>query len=109
MAYSIGDVEALTGIKPHILRYWEEQCPLLSPAKDSAGHRLYSKRDLDTIRRLHFLINTRGFTVEGAFKELTKEMCSSPKTEIRSALVAVRKARAVLNDAYLSLKTRSTL
>ena len=50
--FSIGEVEDLTGIKSHILRYWEEVIPSLAPKKDIGGRRSYSARDLQTIFRL---------------------------------------------------------
>ena len=47
--FSIGEIEKLTGIKAHILRYWEEVVPSLSPQKDLGGRRTYSQRDVQII------------------------------------------------------------
>ena len=47
--YSIGDVEALTGVKAHILRYWETIVPGIAPQKDFGGRRLYSQSELEKI------------------------------------------------------------
>ena len=57
--FSIGEVEDLTGIKSHILRYWEEVIPSLAPKKDIGGRRSYSARDLQTIFRLKYLIQEK--------------------------------------------------
>ena len=54
--YSIGQIEEITGVKAHILRYWEEVVPSLAPEKDFGGRRIYSKRELDMIERLKYLI-----------------------------------------------------
>ena len=53
-SFSIGEVEELTGIKSHVLRYWEEIIPSLSPQKDFSGRRIYSSRDLQIIFRLKY-------------------------------------------------------
>ena len=74
MPYSIGEVEELTGIKSHVLRYWEEVMPGLSPKKDAGGRRIYSHRDLDLIQRLKFLIYTKGYTLEGARRQLVQDL-----------------------------------
>ncbi len=54
--YSIGDVEALTGVKAHILRYWETIVPGIAPQKDFGGRRLYSQSELEKIYRLKIFI-----------------------------------------------------
>ena len=65
-SFTIGEVEELTGIKSHILRYWEEVIPSLAPKKDIGGRRSYSSRDLQIIFRLKYLIQEKKFTIEGA-------------------------------------------
>ena len=60
--FSIGEVEELSGVKAHILRYWEEVIPGFAPQKDIGGRRTYTQRELEIIMRLKFLIyekNTR--------------------------------------------------
>ncbi len=73
MYFSIGEVEKITGIKVHILRYWEDNVPLLQPQKDTNGRRIYSKRDLDVIFKLDYLVNKKKYTLEGASKELLNQ------------------------------------
>ena len=57
--FSIGEIEKLTGIKAHILRYWEEVVPSLTPQKDLGGRRTYSQRDVQIILRLKHLIQEK--------------------------------------------------
>ena len=57
MTYSIGEVEELTGIKAHVLRYWEEVIPGFAPQKDMGGRRTYTQREIEMIFRLKYLIN----------------------------------------------------
>ena len=72
-SFSIGEVEELTGIKSHILRYWEEVIPSLAPKKDIGGRRSYSSRDLQIIFRLKYLIQEKKFTIEGARNQLIED------------------------------------
>ena len=59
MTYTIGDIEELTGVKAHILRYWEEVIPGFTPQKDAGGRRIYSQHELDLIFRLKYLITEK--------------------------------------------------
>lgn len=72
--YTIGDVTKITGVKPHVLRYWEAQFKLLRPARRYSGHRKYTQGDLDLINRIRVLIVDKKFTLAGAKKEITKQM-----------------------------------
>lgn len=76
--FSIGEVEALTGIKAHVLRYWEEIVPSLSPKMDLGGRRAYSTRDVQVIFRLKYLIQEKKFTIEGARNHLILEADTTP-------------------------------
>jgi Predicted transcriptional regulators len=57
--FSIGEVEQITSVKAHVLRYWEEIIPSLAPHKDMGGRRLYSKRDVQTVLRLKYFIQEK--------------------------------------------------
>jgi len=67
---TIGEVSAAFGIKPHVLRYWEQQFPMLSPLKRSGGRRLYRARDVATVEAIDRLVNREGYTLKGAKKAL---------------------------------------
>lgn len=64
--YSIGEVCDLTGLKPHVLRYWETQFPELSPTKNRAGNRVYQARELEIIALIRKLVYEERYTLEGA-------------------------------------------
>ena len=64
--YTIGQVEEITGVKQHVLRYWEEVIPGFAPKKDFGGRRLYTQKDLETVLRMKHLIYQKKFTIEGA-------------------------------------------
>lgn len=63
---SIGEVSAALGIKPHVLRYWEDQFPSLRPLKRAGGRRLYRPEDVALIERIESLVTREGFTLKGA-------------------------------------------
>ncbi|HEY4321174.1 MAG TPA: MerR family transcriptional regulator [Gemmatimonadales bacterium] len=68
--FSIGDVCALTELKPHVLRYWEGQFRFLSPAKNRSGNRVYKAREVELIMLVKHLLYTEKFTIEGARQRL---------------------------------------
>lgn len=64
--YSIGEVCALTDLKPHVLRYWESQFRFLNPAKNRSGNRVYKAREVEQIMLVKHLLYTEKYTIEGA-------------------------------------------
>lgn len=68
--YSIGEVCDITGLKPHVLRYWEKQFSALSPSKNQAGNRVYRRKEIKLIQLLRHLLYTEKYTIEGASEKL---------------------------------------
>jgi DNA-binding transcriptional MerR regulator len=68
--YSIGEVCDLTGLKPHVLRYWETQFRVLNPTKNRAGNRVYRSRDVEVVLLVKHLLYDEKYTIEGANQEL---------------------------------------
>ncbi len=99
---TIGQVESITGIKPHILRYWEDVVPGFSPQKDLTGHRVYSQREVDLILRLKYLIIEKKFTVEGAGQQILEE---AQAVQNNSEIIQqIRETRSILTDLYFKIK-----
>ena len=73
MTYTIGEVENLTGVKTHILRYWEQVIPGFTPQKDLTGKRLYSQHEVELIFRIKYLINQKKYTAQGAGQQILEE------------------------------------
>ena len=63
---TIGEVSAATGIRTHVLRYWEQQFPELRPLTRSGGRRYYRPQDVALIQRIDLLVNRQGYTIRGA-------------------------------------------
>ena len=68
--YSIGEVCDLTGLKPHVLRYWETQFEVLNPGKNRAGNRVFRARDVELVMLVKDLLYVQKYTIEGANKRL---------------------------------------
>lgn len=68
--YSIGEVAEMFGVSNSLLRYWESEFNIIKPRKTSNGNRLYTKKDIDTIKIIYHLVKEKGFTLDGAKKKL---------------------------------------
>jgi DNA-binding transcriptional MerR regulator len=68
--YSIGEVCEITGLKPHVLRYWETQFKGLVPVKNRAGNRAYRKREIEMVQLVKELLYEKKYTIEGARQRL---------------------------------------
>jgi DNA-binding transcriptional MerR regulator len=63
----------MVDISASVLRYWEKEFKQLRPIKNAKGERRYMQRDIDVIKKIHGLLKEKGFTIEGAKKELLNE------------------------------------
>ena len=78
---TIGEVSSALGIKPHILRYWEDQFATLRPLKRAGGRRLYRPEDVALIERIDRLVNREGYTLKGARAALREPAVSADRDE----------------------------
>lgn len=76
---TIGEMAEAFGIRQHVLRYWEQQFPMLRPLKRSGGRRLYRPEDVATVATIDRLVNHEGYTLKGARQAL--EGAASPAPE----------------------------
>lgn len=68
--FTIGEVSELCGVKPHVLRYWEQEFPQLSPVKRRGNRRYYQRHDVLMVRQIRNLLYDQGFTISGARQQL---------------------------------------
>src|SRR5512141_3156699 len=87
--FRIGDVSRLAGIKPYVLRFRESEFPTLMPKKSGTGHRLYRRKDVETVLEIKRLLYEKRFTIEGARKHLE----ARGKPEPAAAAPAARKPK----------------
>jgi DNA-binding transcriptional MerR regulator len=64
--FSIGEVCELTGLKPHVLRYWESQFKFLNPAKNRSGNRVYQRKEVELVVLVKHLLYVEKYTIDGA-------------------------------------------
>jgi DNA-binding transcriptional MerR regulator len=95
--FSIGEVCQLTDLKPHVLRYWESQFRILSPAKNRSGNRVYARREVELVLLVKHLLYTEKFTIDGARQRLEQQKRSG---ELRAA------ARSALATETIALMER---
>lgn len=71
--FTIGEVSALCALKPHVLRYWEQEFPQLAPSKRRGNRRYYQRKDVVLVRQIKQLLYDKGYTIEGARQQLAGE------------------------------------
>lgn len=75
--FTIGEVSELCDVKSHVLRYWEQEFPSLSPVKRRGNRRYYQRHDVLLIRQIRSLLYEQGYTIEGARKKLSGDDVSN--------------------------------
>ena len=85
--FTIGEVSELCGVKPHVLRYWEQEFTQLKPVKRRGNRRYYQHHEVLLIRRIRDLLYDQGFTISGARNRLD-EIAAPPAKSNRAASVA---------------------
>ena len=71
--FTIGEVSELCIVKPHVLRYWEQEFPQLKPVKRRGNRRYYQRQDVLMIRQIRSLLYDQGYTIGGARQQLTRD------------------------------------
>lgn len=97
--FKIGEVAEIVGVKPYVLRYWEGEFSLVKPAKTRSRHRLYRRKDVQTLLQIKRLLHNERFTIEGARRRLKSVVKDDRKPSelaftdraYRSVLVRVKK------------------
>ncbi|RLA09472.1 MAG: MerR family transcriptional regulator [Gammaproteobacteria bacterium] len=100
--FTIGEVSDLCGVKAHVLRYWEQEFPSLSPVKRSGNRRYYQRQDVILIRQIRSLLYDRGFTISGARQQLTGE---TAKDDQHQSQQIIRQLRNELEEVLAILKS----
>ncbi len=98
--FTIGEVSELCGVKPHVLRYWEQEFTQLKPVKRRGNRRYYQHHEVLLIRRIRELLYEQGFTISGARNKL--EMVEA--AEVNLPPVDLASVRAELQDILQLLK-----
>ena len=99
--FTIGEVSELCMVKPHVLRYWEQEFPQLKPLKRRGNRRYYQRQDVILIRQIRSLLYEHGFTIGGARQRLSGE---EARVDVNQSQQIIRQLRAELEDVLLILK-----
>jgi len=96
--FRIGEVAKIVGVKPYVLRYWETEFSVLKPGKTPSRHRLYRRRDVETLLEIKSLLYEEGFTIAGAKKKLKES-----EKDILPAIATTEDLPALKNQGQLQL------
>ena len=99
--FTIGEVSELCAVKPHVLRYWEQEFPQLKPVKRRGNRHYYQRQDVLVIRQIRSLLYDQGFTIGGARNRLEGEEALEDVTQTQQI---VRQMRTELEDLLKTLR-----
>lgn len=100
--FTIGEVSELCAVKPHVLRYWEQEFPQLKPVKRRGNRRYYQRQDVLLIRQIRALLYDEGFTINGARLRIEGEEVSDENTQYKQML---RQMIAELEEVLKTLRS----
>ena len=99
--FTIGEVSELCGVKPHVLRYWEQEFTGLKPVKRRGNRRYYQRHDVLMIRQIRSLLYEHGFTITGARQRLEGQQA---REEVSLTTQVVRQVRIELEEVLHLLR-----
>jgi len=79
--FTIGEVSELCQVKPHVLRYWEQEFPQLKPVKRRGNRRYYQRHDVLMVRQIRNLLYEQGFTIGGARQQLSGDQARNDQNQ----------------------------
>jgi len=88
--FTIGEVSDLCAVKPHVLRYWEQEFPQLKPVKRRGNRRYYQRQDVLIIRQIRSLLYEDGFTIGGARQRLTGDPAKTDASQSQQIIKQLR-------------------
>jgi len=89
--YTIGEVSEMLGVSSSLIRFWESEFTYLNPHKNSKGDRRFTKQNIEQLQLIHHLVKEKGFTLDGAKKELKENRSRlQAKTKILQSLIKIK-------------------
>ena len=107
--FTIGEVSELCGVKPHVLRYWEQEFTQLKPVKRRGNRRYYQHHEVLLIRRIRELLYEQGFTISGARNRLDDHHDTNDMQESSSSQNSVPAGMPSVDVTALKAELRSLL
>lgn len=79
--YKIGEIAKAFDVNTSLIRFWEKEFKVLRPKKNKHGNRIYTKKDIEKLKQIYFLLKEKGYTIEGARQKLKGEVdINAPET-----------------------------
>ena len=107
--FTIGEVSELCGVKPHVLRYWEQEFTQLRPVKRRGNRRYYQHHEVLLIRRIRELLYEQGFTISGARNRLDESLSAAPARTVSSAAASRAQEGRGVNLSTLKQELKSVI
>ena len=107
--FTIGEVSDLCGVKPHVLRYWEQEFTQLKPVKRRGNRRYYQHHEVLLIRRIRELLYEEGFTISGARNRLDEHYVQAKETARIEHSAAAAGRKASIDAAELRREVRAVI
>ncbi|MCG5536354.1 MerR family transcriptional regulator [Ectothiorhodospira mobilis] len=101
--FTIGEVSELCGVKPHVLRYWEQEFPSLKPVKRRGNRRYYQRHDVLLIRQIRSLLYEQGYTIGGARQKLSGQ---AAREDLNQSQQIIRQMRTELEEVLQILRQK---
>lgn len=99
--FTIGEVSELCAVKPHVLRYWEQEFPQLKPVKRRGNRRYYQRHDVLMVRQIRSLLHEQGFTIQGARQRLEGDKA---QTDASKSHQLIKQLRVELEEVLDALR-----
>ncbi|MBS3740942.1 MAG: MerR family transcriptional regulator [Candidatus Cloacimonetes bacterium] len=105
--YTIGETSKITGLEPHVLRYWETEFSQLNPIRRKSSNRKYTQKDIKLIRKIKYLLYEKKYTIEGAKKRLKSRDKVKIQPDLfsqdKKAIKTLKKIKKELSEIQKSL------
>ena len=94
--FSIGEVASKFNVNPSLIRFWEHEFKILNPKKNSRGNRKFTKKDIESLNKIYFLLKEKGYTIQGAKDYISNEKSSNQLNivnklkQIKNKLIEIR-------------------
>lgn len=106
--FTIGEVSELCGVKPHVLRYWEQEFTQLKPVKRRGNRRYYQHHEVLLIRRIRELLYEQGFTINGARNKLEGRGIETMENSTVNAGAVAANPYLITDEKLINIRTELT-
>jgi DNA-binding transcriptional MerR regulator len=101
--YNIGDVAAMFNVATSLIRYWETEFDNIAPRKNTKGNRLYTLKDIESIRQVYHLVKEKGYTLQGAKEYIRTHKSQGTNTPQQVAVEKLKTIKSFLEELHRKL------